>query len=221
MLNYSSGPTVTNCTFSGNSATWGGGMYNLGSSPIVSNCILWGNTAYQDDEIYNSSSTPVISYCDITGCGSSGAGWDTALGTDGGGNIDAEPMFADADGRLLPGSPCIDAGDNTAVPGSVTTDFDGNPRFMDDPETADTGNGTPPIVDMGAYEFIAGSGTAYHPADKDSDYVIGDFELLDYIDLWKGGQVDDFELLDTIGLWKAGHYYWDESEQKFKPGEQP
>jgi len=59
-----------------------------------------------------------------------------------------------------------------------------------------------------------------HSADTDNDYVIGDFELLDYIDLWKEGLVDDFELLDTIGLWKAGHYYWDESEQKFMPGEQ-
>jgi len=45
-----------------------------------------------------------------------------------------------------------------------------------------------------------------HPADKDGDYVIDDFELLDYIDLWADGQVGDFELLDTIDLWAAGHY---------------
>jgi hypothetical protein len=61
----------------------------------------------------------------------------------------------------------------------------------------------------------------YHPADTDSDYVIGDFELLGYNDLWAQGQVGDFEHLDTIDLWAAGHYYWDESEQKFKPGEEP
>lgn len=30
--------------------------------------------------------------------------------------------------------------------------MDGNPRFIDNPFVTDTGNGTPPIVDMGAYE---------------------------------------------------------------------
>ena len=33
----------------------------------------------------------------------------------------------------------------------ITTDLDGNARFVDMPKE-DTGNGTPPIVDMGAYE---------------------------------------------------------------------
>jgi hypothetical protein len=69
-------------------------------------------------------------------------------------------------------------------------------------------------------DFV-GSAAMHHPADLNNDYVIGDFELLDYIDLWAQGQVGDFELLDTIDLWAAGHYYWDESEQKFMPGEQP
>ena len=58
--------------------------------------------------------------------------------------------------RLQPGSPCIDAGDNTAVPENITTDLDGNPRFLDIPETPDTGNGTLPIVDMGAFESLGG-----------------------------------------------------------------
>jgi hypothetical protein len=69
------------------------------------------------------------------------------------GNIDADPTFADAEGRLSPGSPCIDAADNTAVPEGITTDLDGNPRFVDDIGTPDTGFGEPPMVDMGAYEF--------------------------------------------------------------------
>ncbi len=73
------------------------------------------------------------------------------------GNIDADPLFVDSDGgdyRLSAGSPCIDAGDNTAIP-FKTTDLDGNPRLIDDRATPDTGvpfvNG--PIVDMGAYEY--------------------------------------------------------------------
>ena len=39
------------------------------------------------------------------------------------------------------------------MPKGIVTDLDGNPRFHDDTGTADTGNGAPPIVDMGAYEF--------------------------------------------------------------------
>ena len=46
----------------------------------------------------------------------------------------------------------------------------------------------------------------YHSADLDEDQVIGDFELLDYIDQWASGQVDDFALLDSIDLWAAGQY---------------
>jgi len=83
-------------------------------------------------------------------------------------------LFVDADGtddvvgteddnlRLQAGSPCIDAGNNAAVPPEVTVDLDGNPRYVDDPDTPDcpwcpdpeNDCGTPPIVDMGAYEYF-------------------------------------------------------------------
>ena len=60
---------------------------------------------------------------------------------------------------------------------------------------------------------------SYHDADtKNQDWVIGDFELLDYIDQWAAGHVGDFDLLDCIDLWAAGHYYWDEASSTFKPG---
>jgi hypothetical protein len=68
------------------------------------------------------------------------------------------------DYRLLSGSPCIDAGDNHCVPPAVMTDLDEQPRFVDDPFTSDTGIGTPPIVDMGAYEFYY-MGTCWDPAE--------------------------------------------------------
>ncbi|MCU0916224.1 MAG: SBBP repeat-containing protein, partial [Planctomycetes bacterium] len=62
---------------------------------------------------------------------------------------------------------------------------------------------------------------AAHAADTDYDWVVGDFELLDYIDRWVDGNVGDFELLDTIDLWAAGRYYWDEADGSYKAGNQP
>jgi len=61
----------------------------------------------------------------------------------------------------------------------------------------------------------------YHPADTDPDYVISMLEILGYQDQWALGNITMLEVLEAINLWSAGHYYWDESEQKFKPGEQP
>jgi len=137
--------TVTNCTFSSNSASIGGsGMSNGGSSPTVTNCILWDN----GEEIANdATSTPLVAYCDVQGSSGSGVSWDGSLGTDGGGNIDAMPLFVDPAGdyHLQAGSPCIDKGSDVGAP---TEDIEGNPRPID-------GDGdSTPTTDMGAYEYV-------------------------------------------------------------------
>jgi hypothetical protein len=75
-----------------------------------------------------------------------------------GDNIDGGATFVDAPGgdyRLAASSLGIDAGNNTAIPAGVTTDLDGNTRFIDDLDTTDTGTGGCAIVDTGAYEFQA------------------------------------------------------------------
>ena len=64
---------INNCTFNGNKAEYGGGMFNFQhirtSSPTVTNCIFWGNDAgTYGDEIYNSLTVPTFSYCDINDC---------------------------------------------------------------------------------------------------------------------------------------------------------
>jgi hypothetical protein len=165
LFNVGSFPTLTNCTFVNNTAEAGGGMANSNSFSTVTNCILWGDTPDEIVDLGEPGTT--ASYSDVQG------GWP------GVGNIEADPLLFDADGpdgipgneddnlRLQPGSPCIDAGDNTAVPAGVKTDLAGNPRFADDPNTPDTGNpdGTNPIVDMGAYEF----GPSDLCADEDGD----------------------------------------------------
>ena len=74
--------------------------------------------------------------------------------------------------RLRPGSPAIDAGDNSLLP-TEATDLAGNPRILDDPATPDSGMGTPPIVDRGAYEFSL---------DGDFDFDF-DIDLADFLAL--------------------------------------
>jgi len=165
MYNWSGSPELTNVTFSGNSASnGGGGIHNYYSSMTLTNAILWGNSAgTSGDQIYNNNSDTTISYSLIQDSGGTGGTWDTSLGDDGGGNLDANPLFytpidpstaptTTGNLRLQTGSPAIDAGNNSAVSSGVTTDLDGNPRFVDIPTVPDTGSGAPPIVDMGAYE---------------------------------------------------------------------
>ena len=126
--------------------------------------------------------------------------------------------------RLQPGSPCIDAADNSAVPADETDldndgdtsepiplDLDGNPRFIDDPFASDTGAGECPIVDIGAYEFQDGT-TICCPADLDGDGTIGASDLAELLGSWGpcpdcpadldgNGQVGPFDLALLLGAW--------------------
>jgi hypothetical protein len=63
--------------------------------------------------------------------------------------------------RLQTDSPAIDAGNNASI--TITTDLDGNPRFVNIPAIPDTGNGSPPLVDMGAYEVQLTTYAIYLP----------------------------------------------------------
>ena len=69
MYNFSSSPTITNTTFSGNTATNGGGMYNISfSNPLITNTTFFGNTANNGGGMYNiSSSSPTISNTTFSG----------------------------------------------------------------------------------------------------------------------------------------------------------
>jgi hypothetical protein len=174
MCNWaSSNPTVINCTFSGNSVVaYGGGIYNyFNSSSTLTNCIFWGNTAKDGPQIgLGNYSTVSISYSDLEG-GQTAIHKDPSSSiTWGAGNINSNPIFADADLRLSINSPCIDAGDNTAVPvGLTAADLDNHHRFEDGDCNATY------IVDMGAYEF----GWVYMgDLDGDCDIDYHDFAVM-------------------------------------------
>ncbi len=197
---------VVNCTFSANQAPTGRGLYLLFGGLEAANSICW------DDEmlLYGSAA---VTYSDVQG------------GYAGDGNIDADPLFVQApdpgadeewgtedddygDLRLQAGSPCIDAANNDAVPEEVATDLDGNPRFVDDPDTDDTGLGDPPIVDMGSYEFQVSD----CPADLNGDGVVDVIDLLAILGAWgpcpecpedlnDDGVVDVIDLLEVLGAW--------------------
>lgn len=164
-------PTVviTNSTFSGNLARFYSGTLFVGPENDVRlvNSIIWGNVALGEPDADGDN---VFVFGPVSVSHS-----DSRYFSPGDGNIALDPLFVrppndGGDGwgvgenddfgdlRLRPGSPCIDAGRNEDVPSDLTTDLDGNLRFVDDPATPDCPQpgadcGTPPIVDMGAYEF--------------------------------------------------------------------
>ncbi len=118
---------------------WNGtyGVWFGGTGNVIINSIVW--------PVWLGSSGAVsVTYSSVPG------------GFAGTGNNDTYPTFVDppADLRLAAGSTGIDGGNNAAVPGGVTTDVAGLPRFFDDSDVSNTGVGTPPIVDMGAHERI-------------------------------------------------------------------
>ncbi len=143
-VSSANGSVIDNTTFTANSAYGAAFLSSTGNS--IANSIFWGNTTGQLCLGAPCTGSATVTYSDIQGGGIAGTG-----------NIDADPLFIGAPADLRPGplSPVVDAGNNSAVPGGVTVDVVGLPRFFDDPDVADTGAGlTPPYVDMGAYERI-------------------------------------------------------------------
>ena len=166
MYNLNNFGTLTNVTFTGNSAgTEGGGMYNVISNSTLANVIIWdnqanGSTVSASASIFNSGLTPSITYSLIANSGGSGD-WNTAIGTDGGNNLDVDPKFVEAvnpadapttvgDLQLKTTSPAINTGDPATdlslFPGGPGSPLDlaGNTRVFD---------GVIDIIDIGAYEF--------------------------------------------------------------------
>ncbi|HWB53253.1 MAG TPA: choice-of-anchor Q domain-containing protein [Tepidisphaeraceae bacterium] len=147
------GLSIADCTFANNSAvsmladgastpSYGGAIYLSDAGVDVTNSILWNDQAAAGNEAYIVPGGELtIANSDIQ---------DSTLANGGTDNLFSDPLFVRNPGtngstdygdlHLQPNSPAIDTGDNSAIPGGITTDLDGNPRIVDG------------VVDMGAYE---------------------------------------------------------------------
>jgi len=173
--------TATNCTFAANSAESTGGVYGYSSETTSSvttldNCIFWNNS--DDGGTGESAQIGGGPDAELTINHSCVMGWTGALG--GTGNIGDDPLFVypGAPGgifgipyynvRLLAGSPCVNTGDNTALPPdtydldadgdtdeSIPHDLDGARRVVNE------------TVDMGVYECFSDCNNNGIPDDVD------------------------------------------------------
>jgi predicted outer membrane repeat protein len=173
MYNESSEAHLASCTLTGNIAgQQGGAAYSARGFLTLVNCILWGDTAKTDPELgfYEMTVDLIASHCNVQGSIPV-----SSFGLPSSANIldniiDVVPNL-NPNGHIQAGSVCIDNGDCEAVAADETdidedgdvneltpVDIDKDPRFVDDPNAEDRGNGIPPIIDIGADEFLDSDG---------------------------------------------------------------
>ncbi len=166
--------TANNCTVTGNTASnLGGGVYQS----TVNNCIVWYNNSPLGTDLYRASAHYSCSP-------------DLTHGVNG--NITNAPCFVDyenGDYRLKAESPCVNAGTNAFVFGTV--DLDGNLRVVDS------------VVDMGAYEYQTSGGT---DTDADGDGMPDEWELTYFSSAIVTAATDDpdHDGLDNLSEWIVG-----------------
>jgi len=162
----------------------GGAFYSSFATVTVKNCILWENLP---DQFAAMASPPTVTYSNVEASGGSVFF----------NNIDVDPDFVGRTGSPLPdlrlndGSPCVDVGNDAAVPADVrdvdgdgdTTeplpDLDGLDRIVDgdDDQVA--------TVDMGAYEW--------RPPPPSPDTCHGDIDV--------SGDVGFGDILAIVASW--------------------
>ena len=121
---------MINNTLSGNTATWGGGMYLESGNSLAINSIIWGNEAQWSPSIYIYPDLPgmlEVVYSDVEG--------DDVWPGDG--NISEDPGFLDDDLHIAENSPCEDMGtEDYHFEGNwyyaPEFDFEGTPRPYDE-----------------------------------------------------------------------------------------
>ena len=210
---------LINCTVAQNNlGGWPAFLVIQGGSMRLTNSVVWGNTPVpleiKGEWVIDTGLAGVfVGDGEMTADHCRVQYWDdTVAGT---GTIECDPMFinalgddsvagtADDDLRIGPGSACIDAGDNSAVPFDVVMDVAGRTRFVDIASVPDTGIGTAPLIDIGSHErqlcdvngdglmnvvdlllVIGAWGTSQASADLTGDGVVNVADLLAVIAAW-------------------------------------
>ncbi len=213
MQNIGSSPTVTNCSFIGNTATGlaaqgatlGGGMFNsLNSNPTVSKCTFSGNTAGNSGGgMHNGpNSSPTVTNCTFSGNTSGGSGGGMTIAVNGSPTVtnctfSGNTAANDGGGMFnsISSSPtvtnCTFSG-NTAASNGGGMYNSGNSS----PTVSNTGfcNNTPDAVDGDPINDGGGNSLLYCPppiptpdpcpADFDGDGVVSTTDLLELLDNW-------------------------------------
>ncbi len=189
------GVDLVHCTAVSNIASFlGGGVYHLNGTSSLLGSILWGNTDASGVTAAAQISVALGAATADRCCVQGYAGFPSGVG-----NLSSPPMLADpagADGvlgtadddlSLLPASPCVDAGDFTALPADAADlDADGDvaeplpvdlaltARSVDDPLAAQAGVPGPGgvVPDIGALERDPGC-----VADLDGDGAVDVFDF--------------------------------------------
>jgi predicted outer membrane repeat protein len=207
---YCFSPTVRfyNCTIANNSAgTYGGVGVAFGGTGSVNNTMFFnnsdtnGSTTLQSGNFGGDAGTTLsLNYSRLQGL-------DNTI--PGSGNISNSPAFTNASGpdglqgtldddwSLLDSSAGVDAGNNSLVlidyfdadSDGMTIelmplDIAGNKRFIDVGFKVDTGLGTAPVVDIGAYE------APYCPADFNNDGFLDFSDFDDFVAAFEAGQAN-------------------------------
>jgi hypothetical protein len=209
---------LTSCTIAHNTLTGGAGAVRLDNSATVtvSNAILWNPGIAEVSSVSGGAAT--ISSSDVEG------GF-------GAGNLNADPLFVDANGadnvtgtadddlRLGAGSPALDVGNPASLPAD-TLDLDGDadtaeplPVDLDGDARVQDGDGTGgAIVDMGAYESETPPPACPADCASPSNGAIDVGDLLELLAGWGGpgacdvnqsGTIDVADLLELLADWGA------------------
>jgi predicted outer membrane repeat protein len=142
--------TLSNATAVNNTSTGGATFSATGTSTgAIRNTVTWNNSPSQ---AINAPPAVAVQNNLLEAGGKDPKFVQMPSGGDGNWDTLQDNKYGDL--SVQPGSPVIDAGANSALPPTITTDVKGRSRFWDDVTVPDTGVGSPPLVDIGAYEFV-------------------------------------------------------------------
>ena len=133
ICNAGSNTKFLNVTVAGNKARFTGGFVNQSGNPALLNSIIWGNLNSDINSLKDISvvsGTPFYEYNTIGNSNGSGEKWNTSLGTDGGRNLDINPLFKtkgyDQNGEMQTGNYQLSPASKSANSGKNLYAYTGN-----------------------------------------------------------------------------------------------